>query len=101
MITCQIAKEHDHDSNHLSIETMIVIWIKKPQFHSSYNYTKTNWKKFNKKLKLYLSTSINNKTIKLTIDDIDNHIKEFIKAITKAMQKTTFHKLPSSHSKQW
>ena len=42
MITCQIAKEHDHDSDHLSIEIIIVMSIKESQYHLSYNYAKIN-----------------------------------------------------------
>ena len=42
MITCQIAQEHDHDSDHLSIETIIVMSIKESQYHLSYNYAKIN-----------------------------------------------------------
>ena len=72
MIICQIAKKHDHDSNHLSIETTIIIWIEESQCYLSYNYVKTDWKKLNKRLKIYLSKSINKKMI---IIDIDNHIK--------------------------
>ena len=100
MITYRIAKEHDHDSDHLSIETTIATRIEKPQFHPSYNYTKTNWKKLNKKLELYLPTSINDEATRLTTDDIDNHAKELIKIITKAVQETTPRKLPSPYSKR-
>jgi len=76
-------KEHNHDSNHLSIKIIIIIQIEESQSHSYYNYIKTNWKKFNKRLKLYLSTSINEKII--IIDDIDNYIKQFIKIIIKVI----------------
>ena len=72
MIIYQIVKEHDHDSNHLSIEITIVMRIEESQHHLSYNYAKTNWKKLIKRLKIYLSKSINKKII---INDINNHEK--------------------------
>ena len=59
MITCRIAKEHDHGSDHLPIETTIAMRIEEPQRHLPYNYAKTDWKELNKRLELYLPNPIN------------------------------------------
>ena len=96
MIIYQIVKEHDHDSNHLSIEITIVMRIEESQHHLSYNYAKTNWKKLIKRLKIYLSKSINKKT---TTIDIDNYIKQLIEIIIKMMQEITSRKRSNSYSK--
>lgn len=97
LLTCRIAKDHDHGSDHLPIETTIAMQIEEPQRHLSYNYAKTNWKELNKRLKSYLPKPINEKA---TPADIDNHAKQLVEAITKAIQETTPRKYPSPYSKQ-
>lgn len=80
LLICWIVKDHDHDSDHLSIEIIIIMQIEESQCYLSYNYTKMNWKKFNKRLESYLSKSINEKVISI---DIDNHAKQLIEIIIK------------------
>jgi Reverse transcriptase (RNA-dependent DNA polymerase)/Endonuclease-reverse transcriptase len=97
-ITCQIAKNHDHGSDHLPIETTIATRIEQPQHHLPYNYAKTDWKELNKRLERYLPNPINEEA---TTADIDNHAIQLVEAITKAIQETTPRKRPSPHSKRW
>src|SRR6266496_5246220 len=72
--------------------------IEEPQRHLPYNYAKTDWKELNKRLELYLPNPINEEA---TTDDIDDHAKQLVEAITKAVQETTPRKRPSPHSKRW
>src|SRR5216117_2534738 len=67
----------------------------------SYNYAKTNWKEFNNKLELYLSTSTSINEEIITEIDIDNYAEQLVEAIMKAVQETTPRKRPSPHSKRW
>ena len=54
IIKCKIAEEHDHGSDHLSIEIVIALQIKEEARPSpAYNYAKTNWKQLKDKLKSY------------------------------------------------
>ena len=99
IIKCQIAKEHDHGSDHLPIETIIALHIKEENRPlSPYNYVKTNWKQFNDRLNCYLPSLISANT---TERDIDRHAEEIIKAITKTIEETTPRKKPCPHSKRW
>ena len=50
VIKCRIAKQHDHGSDHLPIETTIAMRTEVPQPRLPYNYAKTNWQDFNDKL---------------------------------------------------
>jgi hypothetical protein len=100
-ITCRIAEEQDHSSDHLPIETTIALQIDEPQFTPAYNYVKTKWKELNNKLELYLPnpSSINEEAT--TKADLDNYAEQLVQAITKAVQETTPRKRPSPHSKRW
>jgi len=75
-ITCRIAEEHDHSSDHLPIETTIAMQIEEPQFLPTYDYAKTNWKELNNKLELYLPnlSAINEEAI--TNADCDEDAKQ-------------------------
>jgi ribonuclease HI len=101
IIKCRIAKEHDHGSDHLPIETTIAMRIEEPQFLPPYNYAKTNWKELNTKLELYLPSMIQINDEAITEVDVDNYAELLINAITKAVQETTPRKRPSPHSKRW
>jgi ribonuclease HI len=100
-VTCQIAEEHDHSSDHLPIETTIAMRIELPQPVPPYNYAKTNWKELNNKLELLLSDLTPISEEKTTGTDIDNYAEQLVNAITKAVEETTPRKRPSPHSKQW
>ena len=99
-VTCRIAENQDHGSDHLPIETAIDLQIEVPRLLSPYNHGKTNWEELKSKLEAYLPspTLINERATRI---DIDNYAKQLVNAITKAIQETTLHKRPSPHSKRW
>ena len=101
IITCRIAEDHDHGSDHLPIETTIAMQIEEPQFLPAYNYAKTNWEELKYKLGLYMPNlnSINENTT--TSADVDKYAEQLVQAITKAVQETTPRKRPNPHSKRW
>ena len=100
-ITCQIAEEYDHGSDHLLIETTIAMQMEEPHSLPQYNYSKTNWKEIDNKLKLYLLNPATFNGKATTEAAIDNFAEQLVQAITKAIQETTPHKQPSPHSKRW
>ena len=101
IITCRVAEEQHHGSDHLPIETTLALHIEKPQTVQSFNYARTDWKELNNKLERYLPNLPNLNTETITCTDIDKYTEELIKAITKAVEETTPHKRPSPHSKRW
>jgi ribonuclease HI len=101
IITCKIAEEHDHGSDHLPIEATIAMRIEQPQPIPSYNYTKTNWKELNKKLESYLAEMAPIDEEKLTESEVDNYAEQLVNAIIRAIEETTPRKRPSPHSKRW
>ena len=101
IITCRVAEEQHHGSDHLPIETTLALHIEKPQTVQSFNYARTDWKELNNKLERYLPNLPNLNTETITCTDIDKYTEELIKAITKAVEETTPRKRPSPHSKRW
>ena len=101
IITCRIAEEYDHGSDHLPIETTIAMRIEQPQSIPAYNYAKTNWKELNNKLESYLVEMTPIDEEKCTESDIDKYTEQLINVITKAVEETTPRKRPSPHSKRW
>ena len=99
IITCRVAEEKHHGSDHLPIETTLALHIEKPQTVQPFNYARTDWKELNNKLEQYLPNLPNLETI--TCASIDKYTEELIKAITKAVEETTPRKRPSPHSKRW
>ena len=97
IITCRVAEEQQHGSDHLPIETTLALCIEKPQTMQPFNYARTDWKELNNKLEQYLPRL----SILKTHADIDKYTEELIKAIMKALEETTPHKRPSPHSKRW
>ena len=100
IIKCHIAEYNDHGLDHLSIETIIAMHTKKPQYPPAYNYAKTNWKELNNKLKCYLPTPISAKKM-TTCSEVDNCAKQLITAIMKVIEETIPCKKLSPHSKRW
>jgi len=88
-ITCRIAEEHDHSSDHLPIETTIATQIEEPQLIPPFNYAKTNWKELNEKLELYLPNPNSISEEATTNADLDKYAEQLVQAITKAVQETT------------
>lgn len=89
VITCRIAEEHDHGSDHLPIETTISIQTKQPQSIPSYNYAKTNWKELNNKLESYLLDLTPIHEGKTTETEIDKYAEQLVNAINRAVEETT------------
>ena len=71
--------------------------IEEPQRHLSYNYAKTDWKELNRRLEIYLPNPINEEAMTA---NIDNHGKQLVEVITKAVQETTSRKCSNPHSKR-
>ena len=101
MISCRIADENDHASDHLPIETIIALLIDAPQPPPPYNYAKTNWQELNQKLQLYLPSLTSLTSSVASCQDVDNFATGFINAILKAVEETTPRKRPCPHSKRW
>jgi len=99
MLKCKIAEDHDHGSDHLPIETVITRTIQTPPSEPAFNFTKTNWKEFNKRLKLHL-LPLANLSYK-TRAGIDKYTEQLVNAIISAVKETTPLTKPSPHSKRW
>jgi ribonuclease HI len=102
IIKCQIAKYHDHGSDHLPIE--IVLNLQPKQFPESislkpYNYDKANWRLMKEKIATYLPNPIDPETA--VPQEIDTYVEEVVTAIQKAISETTPRKRPSPFSKRW
>jgi len=100
-ITCRIAEEHDHGSDHLPIEIKVALQIEETKSKPSYNYTKTDWKELKSKVKWYLLNVIPTDEQSIRCADVDKFAEELVKAISKAVEDTTPRKRPSQHSKRW
>ena len=74
IITCRVAEEQQHGSDHLPIETILTLSIEKPQMVQPFNYTRTDWKELNNKLEQYLPKLPTLKTI--TCAGIDKYMME-------------------------
>ena len=100
VIKCQIAKDHDHGSDHLPIQTIIDLRTKDETNRPlpPYNYTRTNWKAFNNILQSRLPPPIPSNATK---SHINRFAQNFVKAITETIQETTPRKKSSPHSKRW
>jgi ribonuclease HI len=101
MMSCKVAEKHDHTSDHLPIETTLVLPTSTPQLPSPYNYVKTNWQKLGQKVTDYLPNINSFKLEAITAQDIDSLADELINAISKAVEETTPRKKPCPHSKRW
>ena len=96
VITCRMAEEQQHGSDHLPIETTLALCIEKPQTTHPFNYTRTDWKELNNKLEQHLPQLSSPKTH----TDLNKYTEELIKAIVKALEETTPRKRSSPHSKR-
>lgn len=101
MLTCKVADEHDHTSDHLPIETTLALLVNMPQPSPPYNYAKTNWQELGRRLVDYLPDPSSLKQETITTQDVDSFADELIDAITKAVKETTPRKRPCPHSKRW
>ena len=70
-LSCKIADQHDHTSDHLPIETTIALPLAIPELIPPYNYAKTNWQELNTKVKSYLPSLLSLNTGSSTAQDID------------------------------
>src|SRR5437762_4917875 len=97
LLKCQIAKDNDHGSDHLPIETVIA---KQPiliDAQPANNFAKTNWKLFESKL----ASCIPRLEIPKNAAGVDNLAQSLITAITNAIESSTPRKKPCPHSKRW
>ena len=103
ILKCKIAENQDHGSDHLPIETVISISsIQIPTSEPMFNFAKTNWEEFKKRLKQHLPspTTQSDQSCK-TRADIDKYTEQLVDAIVSAIEMTTPKIRPSPHSKRW
>ena len=100
VIKCHIAKENDHSSDHLPIETILNLQLAQVgNMQQPLNYAKTNWKILKANLPTYLPNILDPEHA--TPDTLDQYAEDLTAAITKALQETTPRKRPSPFSKRW
>ena len=101
VVKCRIAREHDHGSDHLPIETIIAMRTNMPQVLLPYNYAKTDWERLNDRLKSYLSEPMLAREKVTTGAEVDAYATKLVEAIRRAVEETTPRKRPCPHSKRW
>jgi ribonuclease HI len=101
IIKCRIAKSSDHGSDHHPIETILNLHPSPygPEARQRYNYSKTDWKVFEEKLKSYLPPLNPNKTP--TPETIDALANDTIGALRRATEETTPYLQICPFSKRW
>ena len=101
IIKCRAATDHDHDSDHYPVETILNLHPCPygPEAQQPYNYNKTNWKIFEQKLKDYLPTL--NHAIIPTAETVDQMAEDITTAIRKAIAETTPRAKICPFSKRW
>ena len=101
IIKCRIAKSCEHGSDHHPIETILNLHPCPygPEAQRPYNYSKTDWKAFERKLKDYLPT-IDPATISTT-KEIDQFAKDISEAIRQATAETTPRANICPFTKRW
>ena len=101
IIKCRIAKSCEHGSDHHPIETILNLH---PcpyglEARQPYNYSKTDWKVFEKKLEDYLPTI--DPLTEPTIEEVDQFAKDISEAIRRAITETTPRANICPFSKRW